>query len=478
MKLELKDSCLNGCDFSKDLKESECGSIKNYSKLSKLSELSLLTSAIDEMRKNKNQLTFFSFGSKKSPKALEEIISYDVLEHSTYNRGAIIPNKVKIYTSHFVGYYNTVFNKKEIQIVIKPRFGKNIADYLYAHAMSAYCSANLSRNDKSKDANDWLLPPLWIKALEEAIGKSRISKAYKKEIKNLTYFRGRLDIQHQITHNLTNPQKFFCSYSKLSYNTPINRTICKAFEILKKRYPYISSNIHNHIAMLQNLGVQNHISLNEINKITYTSFDRVYKKVIDLSKILISQHGVKHNYESSKSGGQNFFLDMSEVWESYLYKVFNHHLPNGYEIKNGNLEEDYIFEGEERRLYPDFKLYKNGELVAILDAKYKYITCINGREYEKINREDLYQMMSYMLRFNCKNGIFLSPNTRDLEEKIIQNNDRGKIFLCGIDLGKIDKKDEKSNNKEDGATIKGEIEKMEKDMVDRIVSLLDQGQVS
>ena len=192
--------------------------------------------------------------------------------------------------------------------------------------------------------------------------------------------------------------------------------------------------------MLRDFGVGYDVRLDELKSIHYTPLNKTYQKVVSLSELIIKNQGSKSSFDNSNGFG--YFLDLSEVWEGYLYKLMSKNL-QGFRVVNGNFaSKNYLFNGNLRELRPDFFIYKDDKLVAVLDAKYKNYSSLGKTSCENgaISREDLYQMSAYMYRFNAPLGIFLSPNTDDVAMEQVVGKDSNMAIL-GINLNSI-KEDE------------------------------------
>ncbi|WP_027327426.1 McrC family protein [Helicobacter pametensis] len=459
-------------EFGRTIQDCSIIEIENNSERIGNNGLTFYVSMLEELKQKSQDFSFQSFRRTKNTKNLENIVDYRVLSFRKYNGTVSLPSKIELTTSYYVGFYHTTIEGQQVSLTITPRFGEKIANYLYANALGVHLAKSTTSISQDKFYNQWFLALLWIGALEGAITQAHIPKSYVREKKNLTYFRGRLDVGKQILHNLTSPHKMYCQYPKLTYDTPINRTLCKVYKILKKTHSSLfSPSIQGHFSMLNDFGVRDEISMQEIESIRYTPLNRAYQKVIELSKIIISQKGQSNTTLESKSKGQGFFLDMSEVWESYLYKKILSKL-EGYEARDCNLDGgDRVFLGSDnvREMRPDFKLMRGDKLVAIMDAKYKNVDSI-----EKVSREDLYQMMSYMYRYDCDLGIFLTPNNVEGEdigiaEVTIDNKKRGKILIFSLPLQWLD--NEINHQTKEGKVLDfhSKISKLEKDMSREIV---------
>lgn len=90
-----------------------------------------------------------------------------------------------------------------------------------------------------------------------------------------------------------------------------------------------------------------------------------------------------------------------------------------------NDNDEFTFDNDFRRIYPDF--YKKGEYV--LDAKYKRL--LNG-----VGREDLYQVVAYMHTMKIARGGFIFPDDgTDFHKKTYcLANGTGTLDIIGVKI--------------------------------------------
>lgn len=139
------------------------------------------------------------------------------------------------------------------------------------------------------------------------------------------------------------------------------------------------------------------------------------------------------SYGASRHDQVNGILfDGASLWEEYLNVVLKEQMrvskiPLLLEHPNNRTGQDrkYLFQTESRRpkaaIFPDFvlKAADGGKTAAILDAKYKHL------EDAGIFREDYFQLLSYMFRFDCNCGMLLYPYSQ--KDKLSDS----KLYLAG-----------------------------------------------
>ena len=366
-----------------------------------------------------------------------------------YSRSTSILESVEFTTSHYVGQACVRLPDADEDVVIRvsPRFGKVVWMHLLAEATRVYLPESFLSSGVGADSsdNEWLWLLMWRSAFERAMRYASVPKAYIEQDRNLRCFRGRLDVARQIRDNLTNQSRFRCSYKPLTYDNTINRTIRCVYHILSNLRlsgsAYVS--IAEHDAKLASLGVGNSVTIREIDAINYTRMTEPYRQVMALSKVLLRGYGA--NEVESGGTAPAYFVDVAEIWENYLFSVMRRGLPEYMFVSPNEEGGDWLFENA-RSIRPDFMVYdKGGNLVAIMDAKYKRYDKIGrySSDAHAVGRDDLYQMATYLYRFSSTerpiSGIFLSPYSGcDEGVRHMAANGLHTMAVCNLDLFSLD----------------------------------------
>lgn len=426
------------------------------------SELHAYFLSIDKLKKSidSHSIETFSLQNKVTKKLDKHIVWY------TYNN----PNEATFYTSHYIGFYSTIVNKKPVDIEIKPRFGNGIFNYLVSYAYGLYIpKSDNTATSKSKNSNLWLITLMWKATLEKALTKSQIPKEYKTLVRNSSSFKGQLKISKHIKYNLVDKSKFYCKYRKLTMDTTINQTIRYTYKLLIKKQEGLSGilrNVSEYDNKLQSFGVQDReVHAHEIQNIRYSKLNFHYKKVMELSKLIIKSESAKNNNKALSRDSFSYFLDIAELWENYLLKVLQKNLSE-YEIYSPNEQGgEYLIEENFRQIRPDIIIEKDGKIVAILDAKYKWYNKI-GKYADidnAVSRDDLYQMSTYLYHYANSDdkilGLFVSPMGADGEVKSFSKSKNHKIGVVSLDIKQFEGKEEFSLD---------EIQKAEKSFIEQV----------
>jgi len=450
-------------------------------------DTALFCQAIDTLSKDieENKVDFFSLGGN-SKKLNDELISYKIdSTELQYSKEIAMINKATFFTSHYIGFYSTKIANKEINIIVKPRFGDGIFNYLLSYVYGIYLPKGFSSTSNEKSNNLWLIAIMWKATLQKAITKSQIPKEYQKFEKNLSTYKGQLNISKHIKHNLFDKSKFYCNYRKLTMNTTINQTIRYIYRLLEKKgFGNLLKDIAEYDQMLQSFGVESKmVHPKEIQHIRYSKLNIYYKKVMELSSLILKSQSKSSDITSSKNDSFSYFLDIAELWENYLLKVLQRNLPE-YNIYSPNEKGGInLFSDGSREIRPDIIIQRNGEVVAVLDAKYKWYKQIGQyADYDfSVSRDDLYQMCTYMYHYGKENedivGLFVSPIGQKNEKedlKTLSNNKSHRIGVINLDIKQFEKKYDDKNKEKKANFSYNLINKAEQKFINNIKNALEQ----
>jgi len=383
----------------------------------KKKQLNLLTSAITKLNSDidNNKLKYINFNSKIKRKDIDYPLTYYISEGLQFTYTAYTYKRIDIETYHFIGFYETNITindnaSQKVTIEIIPKWGDSLRNYLLQYAFGIHIPQNAaSRAGESSNSSEWLLALLWKCSFDKALRLSHIPREYRSVEHNTRYFRGRMNVYKHIHNNLVDQSRFYCNYSPLTMDITINRTVRYVHKLLGNKFGQLLRDVSAYDEKLAAFGVKDEaVDINEIDSIVYTRMNENYRQLMELSKPIIRRSGA--GSQNHKFEGLSYFIDISEIWENYLYKIIKSPLEKkGYIVSSPNYTGgDYLFDNM-RQIRPDFLISKDNKIVAVLDAKYKNYSALGATEKEGVSREDLYQMATYLHHYNAKIGLFLTP---------------------------------------------------------------------
>ena len=173
----------------------------------------------------------------------------------------------------------------------------------------------------------------------------------------------------------------------------INRAVRHAYRILgEKGLSGILADLSAFDTRLESLGVKDNVpNPKDLDDIRYTRMNAVYKPVVNLCKTIISNDA--SSFEGNERKVFSYMIDIAELWELYLLRLLQRNLSPDYYVYSPNtLSGDCLLEGEMRTIRPDILIEKDGNVILIIDAKYKYYSQVGktGAKNGCVHRDDLY----------------------------------------------------------------------------------------
>lgn len=339
----------------------------------------------------------------------------------------------KVYTQNIVG----IFGKENDRIRIKTRFynsSKSQSDYFLLYMLQKVLNYNIIKNrTKSNNVEYYdLLVYLFPFYLKRAMKKGLYKEYRTKEYNNLNV-RGTIDIIKNINKNLPFHGKIAYKTREFSFDNKVTQIVRHALEKIKQDYNFEFFNDtvlkENTRILVQNTKKYEKSDLfkvlkeNIINPVRHSYFEEYY----DLQKLCIQiLKNEKIDFGNNDNKIHGIIIDVAWLWEEYL----NTMLINEKMIhpKNKKLEKGIsLFSDRQRVVYPDF--YSSDKKI-ILDAKYKKL----GKSKKEINREDLYQLISYLhILESEKSGVIYPDIDKSEYNEIGQlNGYGGKIFKISL----------------------------------------------
>lgn len=372
---------------------------------------------------------------------IESPVWYEIKSYSE-KRGYKVVNECQFYSSHYIGRYS----HEGYAIIINPRFG-NIFNYLVSYATNIYIPYGESEiSFNSQNNSYWLIALLWKAMLNRALTTGQIPKEYITVTKNQKNYHGRLAIAKHIRANLCDATRFYCSYKKLSMDNTINRVIRSIYIILKsKGLSSLVAEFEAYDKYLCSMGVGAEVvDVHEIDDIRYTRLSAPYKPVMELSRTILANHKAESSAGNSSNSDVSYFIDIADLWEMYLLKLLQNNLPSEYHVYSPNTGfGDSLIEGGMREIRPDIIIEKNGRVLMIIDAKYKDYSQFGKSALFGVNREDLYQMTTYLHHYGKEDqkiiGLFTSPvPCLDDDVHTYSHNKNHRIGLVNLDIVSAD----------------------------------------
>lgn len=269
--------------------------------------------------------------------------------------------------------------------------------------------------------HDWLVDVLvdfFVRECRRLIAMGLL-KSYMTYRDDVSFLRGRILVRRQLGHIAKREPVFACEFDELEYDSLENRILLyclgRCHDITG------SSRLRKETRMLarQLAGAVRHaeISLEDIDGVAYTRLNQHYRALHALARLIISSTGVGHL--SGPNTVRSFFVDMNEVFERFVARLFEEHHPCEAEFQKSR--HAWSTGGGKRYIRTDILL--DSEIV--VDSKYK----------GELSQSDLYQIGFYIHEYRQKRGYAILPECAGAqEEDIISERERITVSVRTINV--------------------------------------------
>lgn len=253
--------------------------------------------------------------------------------------------------------------------------------------------------------------------------------------------KGRISFPAQCYETIRRPNKFICNWVSLTEDTPENRIFKETLRVYKNR---CSATLRGKVDFcLSEMDPVSPISdLNsELTKVRIDRLQEYYKNLILISTALLQGKGCGIFLGNFLATSQILFT--ASLFEKYTAKVFSKiSSPHGF-VSKVHPRGAFLFHREQGNAFeqiPDILLSNfSGENKVIIDTKWKSIDV--RKKNCGIDNNDLYQVITYAMHYNCKSIALIYPDltaetgTSGIIEQINLNlNSQLKIFVAKVPL--------------------------------------------
>ncbi len=324
----------------------------------------------------------------------------------------------EISTGNIMGFIGV----NETQLTIKSRFDSNNPDYFMHYMLQKVFSINLFDMKHSKSTEPifdfliYLFPYYLKKALAQGLFKK-----YQRFEHNDANVKGSINVTQHIRQNIPFHGTVAYTTREHSYDNEITQLVRHTIEYIRLKEAgktILSSNSETKNCVSQIVmatpSYSNQKRVQIINQNLRPIRHPYFSEYTALQKLCIQilrHEAIKFGEEKDQVYGVLF--DGAWLWEEYLYTILkplgfkhpeNRTNVGGIRMFDNQYDENH-FDKCHRRLYPDFYSEKDK---MILDAKYKHLD-------EKVGRDDLYQVVTYMHCMKYQLGGYLYPADKDCQ---------------------------------------------------------------
>lgn len=332
----------------------------------------------------------------------------------------------KIKTGNVIGFLGC----GQERLTISSRFSDESNDHFLHYLLQKVLNINLTSLDVGLSLEDklyQLLIYLFPKYLQAALRKG-LYKEYQRFSHNDSHVKGVIDVGNHLKRNVPFMGNVAYTTREFTYDNPLMQLIRHTIEYIKIQKSFRSLLDNNRETIAEIIRVSPSykladrakiIRMNKIKPIRHAYF-REYRKVQELCLMILSRE--KHGLGPQAQRVHGILFDVAWLWEEYVYTL----LPKGF-IHPRNKDKTNgisVFSVGKRKVYPDFY---DRERKTVLDAKYKKLEFTE----RGINREDLFQLISYSYILKAKKAGLIFPS---MEQSV--NSEMGKLAGYGAQLKK------------------------------------------
>ncbi|MBC8214774.1 MAG: hypothetical protein H8E71_09100 [Candidatus Marinimicrobia bacterium] len=364
---------------------------------------------IDEAETDKSKQRFIRFRSNEfSPRNYVGVIRYDNTEinllpkifyKDSYKENKEKPSPEEIQNIHLHILYWLSYNKKI-------RFPKSLSDFKSIKIEGFFEILILMFATYTRDAMNRVL-----------------YQNYHDINQDNQFIKGRLDVNGYIKNNITtgNWQRITCDYDTFDIDNRFNRIIKYVSKMLLSHTENDTSQklLYEIVFLLDDVeDVQ--MTYDDCEKVHLNPFYKELNAALDYCKLFLSNsmvYSYKDEFEVFA-----FLLPMEKIFEDFVGGFLKEN-PKTENENDSNVEIDkwniqtqksnvYISEHPEKvfQMKPDIYLEKIDQIL-IIDTKYKIL---KGNDYKKgVSQGDMYQMVSYGIRYEVEKIVLLYPTTID-----------------------------------------------------------------
>lgn len=309
------------------------------------------------------------------------------------------------------------FEDRELRI--EPRLGIDVVGAWLAHALNLTVVPKAAASASRGPLIVQLIDRVWSAAVADAArhGGPRLRRASHHDD---LFIRGRLDAPATIRHRIGRRPLVATIRTERDLDNPVARVLVLADRALRSLLPVrptwrpvLTGEVLSQVRAV--VGSQPKLpDAIDLQRVRYTPITRRFESVARLSYEIARRRG--HLTSATSADAAGVLIDVAELWELFLVHCARRAFgPTRVEHGTSKRDGAYLLQSIPRpdrqlgRLKPDILIRDgNGELVAVVDAKYKRLRSWRGSP-SGVDRGDLYQLASYLSGHDVPLGMLAYP---------------------------------------------------------------------
>lgn len=291
-----------------------------------------------------------------------------------------------------------------------------------------------------------ILIRLFSEKLVDAV-RQGMPRRYVAHADDLPALRGRLDVVRQFTMLAADPSRLACRYDALTADIALNQVMKAAVS----RLTQIVRSRDNQQRLRELAFVYADIADVQIAALRWDqiALDRTnsrWRELLNLARLLLGER-----FQTTSAGGSDGFsllFEMHTLFEEYVARMLTRALADTELDVVSQGGRVYCLEADDgRRLFqtrPDILVKCRGEVVQVIDTKWKRIASRLDDSKNGVVQADIYQMMAYGQLYGCARLTLLYPHHSGVggKEGIVNSHwvtgRRHRLDTATIDVGRSD----------------------------------------
>lgn len=254
-----------------------------------------------------------------------------------------------------------------------------------------------------------------------------LPRAYMAQEEDLAALRGRLDVIRQFTHHAVRPDRLACRFDSLMPDTPLLR-VMKACVLMLRRHARALETQRRLDELRFLLAEVSDVPVNALpwTQVRIDQTNRRWETLYGLAKLFLKREWQRTNHDAKASQGITLLFAMNDLFEAYIAALARRAL-RGSDLTvhaQGGLRYCLMEEGEGGRqrfqTAPDILIRRDGQVVMVIDTKWKQIGRNPEDKKRGVSQSDVYQMMVYARLYQCRDVMLLYPHHAELGAEALE----------------------------------------------------------
>ena len=237
---------------------------------------------------------------------------------------------------------------------------------------------------------------------------------------DLAALRGTLNLPRQFTRHAANPSRLACKFDELSEDIALNRIMKATVAHLSRmsRSPANQQRLRELAFVYADIS-EVAVPALKWNEVIIDRTNRAWQELFGMAQLFL-----RNRYQTTSAGvgrGTALLFEMNAVFEEYVGRLITRALARTeyrVSLQGGRLfcltsldDDRAVFQTK-----PDILIWRAGQVVHVIDTKWKRISSRIDDRKQGVSQGDVYQMMAYAHLYKAPRLTLLYPHHQDLSE--------------------------------------------------------------